>query len=103
MTSVDRGQHSGYPPESVFPTSRSREVLMMTRCAHSTLPWFRGACVAVVLALVAATGCVERRFIIESNVPNALVYIDDNLVGAAPAHASFEYYGNYNITIIHPG
>jgi PEGA domain len=76
---------------------------MMTGYAHSTLPWFRGACVAVVLALVATTGCVERRFIIDSNVPNALVYIDNNLVGAAPAHASFEYYGNYNITIIHPG
>jgi hypothetical protein len=76
---------------------------MMTGHARSTIPLFRAARVVTVLALVAATGCVDRRFIIESNVPNAQVYIDNQPVGAAPAHASFEYYGYYNITIIQPG
>lgn len=59
-----------------------------------------------LLALVAglaAVGCVDRRFVIESNVPNARVYIDNRPVGAAPAYAPFEYYGHYTITLVHPG
>lgn len=55
------------------------------------------------LVFLACAGCVERRFIIESNVPNAQVYIDDHPVGAAPSHSSFDYYGHYNIMLVHPG
>ena len=60
---------------------------------------------AVVAAGLAACGCggVNRRFVIESNVPNAQVYIDNKPVGAAPAHAQFEYYGFYTVTLVHPG
>jgi PEGA domain-containing protein len=57
---------------------------------------------AAVTALLAA-GCVDRRFVIHSNVPNAQVFIDDNPVGAAPAYSSFEYYGYYTVTLVHPG
>ncbi|VTT98520.1 Uncharacterized protein OS=Blastopirellula marina DSM 3645 GN=DSM3645_18016 PE=4 SV=1: PEGA [Gemmataceae bacterium] len=56
-----------------------------------------------VLGVLASAGCVDRRFIIESNVPNAQVYIDDKPVGAAPSHSSFEYYGNYTVTLVQPG
>jgi hypothetical protein len=56
-----------------------------------------------VLAGLACAGCVERRFVIESNVPNAQVYINDKPIGAAPAHTPFEYYGHYDITIVEPG
>jgi len=55
------------------------------------------------LGVLACAGCVDRRFIIESNVPNAQVYIDDQPIGAAPAHTSFEYYGHYTVTIVQPG
>ena len=60
--------------------------------------------VAAGLALLAGSGCggVDRRFVIESNVPNAQVYINNRSIGAAPAHASFEYYGYYNIELVHP-
>lgn len=60
---------------------------------------------AVLFAALAATGCggVSRRFVVESNVPNAQVYIDDKPVGPAPAHHQFEYYGYYTITVVHPG
>lgn len=58
---------------------------------------------AVLAAVVSAAGCVDRRFVIESNVPNAQVYIDDRPIGAAPAHSQFEYYGYYTITLVHPG
>jgi hypothetical protein len=59
--------------------------------------------VAAILAPLAAAGCVDRRFVIESNVPNAQVYIDDRPVGAAPAHTPFEYYGDYTVTLVRPG
>jgi hypothetical protein len=60
--------------------------------------------VATGLALLAGAGCggVNRRFVVETNVPNAQVYIDNRPVGAAPAHAPFEYYGYHNIEIVHP-
>jgi len=58
---------------------------------------------AILLLGLSAAGCVERRFVIESNVPNAQVYIDNKPVGAAPAYSSFEYYGFYNVTLVHPG
>lgn len=57
------------------------------------------ACAAALLT----TGCVDRRFVIESNVPNAQVYIDNKPVGPAPAHSSFDYYGYYTVKIVHPG
>src|SRR5262245_34130163 len=57
---------------------------------------------AITLAIL-ATGCVDRKFVIESNVPNAQVYIDNKSVGAAPAYAPFEYYGPRTIKLVHPG
>lgn len=57
----------------------------------------------VILAALAAGGCVDRRFVIESNVPNAQVYIDKRPAGAAPAYSPFEYYGHYEFTVVHPG
>jgi hypothetical protein len=62
----------------------------------------RAGGVAAVLALACA-GCVDRRFVIESNVPNAQVLIDNRPIGAAPAHTPFEYYGYHTVTLIHPG
>ncbi len=58
---------------------------------------------AMLLAVLAAVGCVDRKFVIESNVPNAQVYIDNKSVGAAPAYAPFEYYGHYTIRLVNPG
>lgn len=57
-----------------------------------------------LMALIASTaGCVDRKFLVESNVPNAQVYIDNKPIGAAPAYSPFEYYGHYTITLVHPG
>src|SRR5438270_4498527 len=58
---------------------------------------------AALLAGLAAVGCVDRRFVIESNVPNAQVYIDNRPVGAAPAHAQFDYYGFYTVKLVYHG
>jgi len=59
--------------------------------------------IAAALAAILAAGCVDRRFVIESNVPNAQVFIDSKPVGAAPAYSPFEYYGYYTVTLVHPG
>jgi len=59
--------------------------------------------VTAALSAVCAAGCVDRRFVIESNVPNAQVFVDNQPIGAAPAYAPFEYYGYYTITLVHPG
>lgn len=55
------------------------------------------------LAVCCATGCVDRKFVVESNVPNAQVYIDNKSVGAAPAYSTFDYYGYYTFMVVHPG
>lgn len=50
------------------------------------------------------TGCVERRFIIETNPPSAIVYDEKGLpMGASPADRTFIYYGKYRFTIIKDG
>jgi hypothetical protein len=46
---------------------------------------------------------VDRRFVVQTNIPNAQVYIDDRPIGAAPAFTQFDYYGYYTIKIVHPG
>jgi hypothetical protein len=63
-----------------------------------------GAVAAVVAAGLLTAGCggVNRRIVVESNVPTATVYIDNKQVGAAPAHAPFEYYGYYTVRLVHP-
>ncbi|MCI0705027.1 MAG: PEGA domain-containing protein [Planctomycetia bacterium] len=55
------------------------------------------------LTLLATVGCVDRRFVVRTNIPNAQVYIDDRPVGASPAYTQFDYYGFYTIKIVHPG
>ena len=59
--------------------------------------------VAIAFAGLLFTGCVDRRFVIESNVPNAQVFIDNQPIGAAPAFTPFEYYGYYTVTLVQPG
>ena len=63
----------------------------------------RQAGLLAALTLAGAAGCVERKFVLESNVPHAQVYVDNRSVGAAPAYVPFIYYGSYSITVIHPG
>jgi hypothetical protein len=76
---------------------------MLTGNAWSVIPGRGDLCVLAVCFLLGTTGCVERQLIIESNVPNAQVYIDHEPAGPAPAYIAFGYYGKYNITIVHPG
>lgn len=76
---------------------------MLTGHARVTQSHLRVIRLSLLFALSALTGCVDRRFIVECNVPNAQVLINEQPAGPAPAHSSFEYYGYYDFTVIYPG
>ncbi|MCZ2342952.1 MAG: PEGA domain-containing protein [Bacteroidales bacterium] len=63
----------------------------------------RGVLVAgLVLTLGLATGCVDRRFVVESNVPGAQIYVDGKPIGPAPADAWYTYPGVYEFKAVAP-
>ena len=52
-----------------------------------------------LLSLAALAGCVERRFVIESDPPGALVLMNGQQLGATPVDGHFVYYGRYHFTL----
>jgi hypothetical protein len=57
----------------------------------------------VALAAGLSAGCVERRFVVTSDPPGALVLRNHEPIGAAPADDHFVYYGRYHFTLIKDG
>jgi hypothetical protein len=55
------------------------------------------------VSAAALSGCVERRFIIESNPPGALVYVDGQQKGATPLELPFDNYGKHEFTLVKEG
>ncbi|MGA2070342.1 MAG: PEGA domain-containing protein [Sedimentisphaerales bacterium] len=49
--------------------------------------------------VVGAAGCVERKLTINTNPAGAQVFLNDEEIGVSPVTASFNWYGDYNITI----
>ena len=60
------------------------------------------AALAIVLSASQA-GCVERRMIVRTNPPGALLYVDDYEIGITPCATSFIYYGTRNIRLVKDG
>jgi hypothetical protein len=58
---------------------------------------------AVLLAACLAGGCVERRFVVYSDPPGALVYVNGQYVGASPVDFYYVYYGKYHIRLVRDG
>jgi hypothetical protein len=58
-----------------------------------------------VLALIAVaiTGCVERRYVIYTDHPGAIVVRNGQTIGATPVDDYFTYYGTYHFTIFADG
>jgi hypothetical protein len=51
-----------------------------------------------------ASGCVERRFVITTEPPGAIVFDEKGLpMGAAPTDRTFTYYGEYEFTLVKDG
>jgi hypothetical protein len=59
----------------------------------------RAACVLLAAAAALLTGCVERRFRVETNPPGAYVTVNNHPVGPAPVDVPFLYHGHYDILI----
>ncbi len=63
----------------------------------------RIALFAVVLALTALGGCVERRMTVRTNPPGAQLYVDDYEIGTTPCSVDFTYYGTRKIRLVKDG
>ena len=61
------------------------------------------AVAAIAVVLAALSGCVERRFVVNSDPPGALVLKNGTPIGYAPSDDHFVYYGNYHFTLVKPG
>jgi hypothetical protein len=54
---------------------------------------------ALAVAAVACTGCIKRQITILSTPEGALVELNHQEVGRTPVTVSFEWYGDYEITL----
>jgi hypothetical protein len=78
----------------VFKQRQSMSIAM-----HKSIPF-------LLLVLVSATacgGCFERRLLVRSNPPGALLKIDDEEIGVTPVSTSFVYYGTRKMQLIKDG
>ncbi|MBC8552629.1 MAG: PEGA domain-containing protein [Candidatus Brocadiales bacterium] len=53
----------------------------------------------LVATVFAFSGCVTRSITVKTNPSNALVYIDDELIGESPVTMPFTFYGTRKIMI----
>jgi hypothetical protein len=62
-------------------------------------------CAWLVAAVCAAalTGCVERRYVIYTDPPGAMVLRNGQAIGASPVDDHFVFYGKYKFTIFADG
>jgi hypothetical protein len=63
----------------------------------------RLACLGLLAALALTTGCVDRRFVFESDPPGSMVEINGRSIGPAPGEVPFVYYGTYQFRFIRDG
>jgi hypothetical protein len=60
---------------------------------------------SLILATIPAfmAGCVDRRFVVATNVPAAQVSVDGHVLGPAPVDGRWEYAGKYEFRASAPG
>lgn len=58
---------------------------------------------AAVLAGSGLPGCIEQRYVIDSDPPGALVLVNGAPLGTTPVDGYFTYYGTYNFTLVKDG
>ncbi len=54
-------------------------------------------------AVLLLPGCVQRRLMIRSDPPGAMVYVDDYQIGSTPIATTFTYYGTRKIRLVKDG
>ncbi|HWG42067.1 MAG TPA: PEGA domain-containing protein [Gemmataceae bacterium] len=63
----------------------------------------RNACLAMLLTVSLTAGCVERRFVVNSDPPGALVYHNGIYLGATPVDGYITFYGKQQFRLIKEG
>jgi hypothetical protein len=63
----------------------------------------RTAIVVLLAAAGLAAGCVERRYTIRTDPPGALVVVNGESIGPAPASHNFYYYGAREVALVMDG
>jgi hypothetical protein len=58
---------------------------------------------AASLAALTLTGCVERKLTINTEPTEALVWLNDEEIGASPVTVEFNWYGDYKVRISKQG
>ncbi len=59
--------------------------------------------VLAVLVIAAAPGCVRRRMTVRSNLPGAVVFVDERRIGVTPVSTNFTYYGTRHVQLVKDG
>lgn len=57
----------------------------------------------VMACAASLTGCVDRRYVITSDPPGAVVYRNGQAIGATPVDDHFTYYGDYEFVLVKDG
>jgi hypothetical protein len=57
----------------------------------------------LIVATVAASGCVRRTVTIDSQPPGAIVWLNDREVGRTPVEVDFLFYGDYDVRLVKEG
>jgi len=58
---------------------------------------------ALAASALLSVGCVDRRFVVTSNVPGAAIEVDGDPIGPTPADASYVYTGKREFRATAPG
>ncbi len=78
--------------------------MRMLHALQSGIGWRPQWAAALAIVLTASqAGCVERRMIVRTNPPGALLYVDDYEIGTTPCATSFIYYGTRKIRLVKDG
>ena len=59
--------------------------------------------IVAAASVLLLSGCVQRRLMIRSDPPGAMVYVDDYQIGATPIATTFTYYGTRKIRLVKDG
>ena len=63
----------------------------------------REAVKSIALASILLSGCVDRRYVVTTDPPGAVVYVNDQYLGATPVDNHFIYYGKTHFKIVKEG
>jgi len=65
--------------------------------------WNLFALIAMLIAAIFLTSCVERRLTINTEPQGALVELNDEEIGTSPVTVGFNWYGDYNVRVSKEG